>query len=101
MKTIKITVMKQVIHQDLIDEYELPLENPCPLKVGDVFYIDENLIKPANLCDSAFKTLKPFIENLFNNTKRIYGKWMKNNNSYMISCDDGFRPVSFLIEIEA
>lgn len=28
----------------------------------------------------------------------IYDGWMKNSASAMISCNDGFRPVSFLIE---
>ena len=28
----------------------------------------------------------------------IYNGWMKNEKSAMISCNDGFRPVSFLIE---
>lgn len=27
-----------------------------------------------------------------------YDGWMKNKKSAMISCNDGFRPVSFLIE---
>jgi len=29
----------------------------------------------------------------------IYDGWMKNPKSAMISCNDGFRPVSFLIEV--
>ena len=28
----------------------------------------------------------------------FYQGWMKNKKSAMISCNDGFRPVSFLIE---
>ena len=28
----------------------------------------------------------------------FYDGWMKNPKSAMISCNDGFRPVSFLIE---
>lgn len=28
----------------------------------------------------------------------IYDGWMKNRKSAMISCNDGFRPVSFYIE---
>ena len=28
----------------------------------------------------------------------LYDGWMKNKYSAMISCNDGFRPVSFLIE---
>ena len=30
--------------------------------------------------------------------KDFYGGWMKNPASAMISCNDGFRPVSFLLE---
>lgn len=29
----------------------------------------------------------------------FYDGWMKNERSAMISCNDGFRPVSFLIEV--
>lgn len=28
----------------------------------------------------------------------IYKGWMKNKKSAMVSCNDGFRPVSFYIE---
>ena len=28
----------------------------------------------------------------------FYGGWMKNKKTAMISCNDGFRPVSFLLE---
>ena len=30
--------------------------------------------------------------------ENIYDGWMKNPKSAMLSCNDGFRPVSFLIE---
>ena len=30
--------------------------------------------------------------------ENIYDGWMKNPKSAMISCNDGFRPVSFLLE---
>ena len=33
------------------------------------------------------------------NGKNFYDGWMKNPKSAMISCNDGFRPVSFLIEV--
>ena len=31
-------------------------------------------------------------------TGRLYDGWMKNPASAMLSCNDGFRPVSFLVE---
>ncbi len=30
--------------------------------------------------------------------ENFYDEWMENPKSAMISCNDGFRPVSFLIE---
>jgi uncharacterized repeat protein (TIGR04076 family) len=30
--------------------------------------------------------------------ENFYNGWMKNRKSAMISCNDGFRPVSFLLE---
>ena len=35
---------------------------------------------------------------LANGAEDFYDGWMKNKKSAMISCNDGFRPVSFLIE---
>ncbi|MGI6675210.1 MAG: TIGR04076 family protein [Bacilli bacterium] len=29
----------------------------------------------------------------------FYDGWMKNQKQAMISCNDGFRPVSFLLEV--
>lgn len=97
---VKIEAIKQTIYQDLIEQYEIPNPNACHLHVGDVFYVDYKLEKPERMCDSFWKTVKPFCDNLLNSKDRIYGKWMKNNDSYLISCDDGFRPMSFLITLE-
>lgn len=97
MKKVKITSVKQVIHQDLIDRYENPISEPCTMEVGQM-YICENLEKPDGFCESAWKTLYPFVMVLAYGGKDIYSGWMKNENSAMISCNDGFRPMSFLLE---
>lgn len=97
MKKVKITVMKQTVHQDLIDQYENPLENPCDMKIGQV-YIANGWEKPEGLCDSAWESMSPFVMTLAYGGEDIYNGWMKNTKSAMISCNDGFRPVSFLIE---
>ena len=36
---------------------------------------------------------------LANGGGNFYDGWMKNKKSAMISCNDGFRPVSFYIEV--
>lgn len=94
---IKITVMKQTVYKDLMEEYENPILHACTLKVGDVFYTD-GFTKPEGLCDSAWETIKPFASDLARGIDNFYDGWMKNKKSAMLSCNDGFRPVSFYIE---
>ena len=95
---IKITVVKKVCHQDLIDRYENPLENACDMEVGQTF-IAEGWQRPAGLCESAWESMSPFVMGLAHGAENFYNGWMKNPKSVMISCNDGFRPVSFLVEV--
>lgn len=95
---IKIEVLKITEYKDLSEKYENIIDLPCNLKVGDTFYID-SLDKPDKLCDSAWETMFPFIKDLLNNKGNFYNGWIKNPMSAMISCNDGFRPVTFYIEL--
>ena len=97
MNNVKITVKRTAVHEDLCRELEQPLTHACSMKTGQVF-ICENLEKPEGLCDSAWQTLFPFVMTLACGGSGIYGNWMKDSRSAMISCNDGFRPVSFLLE---
>ncbi|MCQ2265854.1 MAG: TIGR04076 family protein [Bacteroidales bacterium] len=94
---IKITVIRKIWHQDLSLQYENPIEHTCDLIEGQVF-ISKNGEKPEGLCDSAWESMRYFVEELSQGRGNFYDGWMKNPNSAMISCNDGFRPVSFLIE---
>ena len=98
MKKIRITVMKKVCHADLIQTYENPIEHACDMEEGQVF-VAEGWRKPEGFCDSAWETVSPFVMTLAHGGEDIYDGWMKNKKSAMISCNDGFRPVSFLIEV--
>lgn len=80
-----------------MDKYENPIENACNMEVGQVFIAD-GWKKPCSICDSAWETMSPFVMTLAYGGEDIYNGWMKNKKSAMISCNDGFRPVSFLIE---
>ena len=42
--------------------------------------------------------MSAFVMTLAHGGENFYHGWMKNKKSAMISCNDGFRPVSFLIE---
>ncbi len=97
MKKCRITVMKMVHHDDLMEQYENPIEHACDLKVGQTF-IANGWEKPVGLCDSAWETMSPFVMTLSHGGENFYDGWMKHPKSAMISCNDGFRPVSFYIE---
>ncbi len=97
MKNVRITVMKKTVYQDLIDKYENPIEHACNMKIGQVF-IAKGWEKPEGMCDSAWGSMSAFVMTLAHGGENFYNGWMKNRKSAMISCNDGFRPVSFLIE---
>lgn len=97
MKQVRITVMKKASYSDLIERYENPIEHACDMEVGNVFIAD-GWQKPEGFCDSAWESVSPFVLALAHGGKDFYDGWMKNERSAMISCNDGFRPVSFLLE---
>lgn len=98
MKKVKITVMRKARYDDLIEKYENPIEHACDIEMGQVF-VSENGEKPDGFCDSAWESMEYFVRELANGGGNFYDGWMKNTHSAMISCNDGFRPVSFLIEV--
>lgn len=97
MIKVKITVMRMSRYDDLIAIYENPIEHACDLKLGDVF-VSTDAKKPEGLCDSAWESMLPFVAELAQGGGNFYDGWMKDPHSAMISCNDGFRPVSFLLE---
>lgn len=97
MNKCRITVMRISNYDDLIAKYENPIKHTCDLKEGQVF-IANGWKKPDGLCDSAWESMSPFVMTLSHGGENFYDGWMKNPKSAMISCNDGFRPVSFYIE---
>ena len=98
MKKIRITVMRRTEYPDLMALYENPIEHTCDMTVGDVYTV-ENGKRPEGFCESAWESLSPFVTALANGGGNFYDGWMKNPRSAMISCNDGFRPVSFYAEV--
>ena len=97
MKKVRITVMKISEYRDLMARYENPIEHACDMKEGMVFTAN-GWERPEGFCESAWETVSPFVMTLAHGGGNFYGGWMKNEKSAMISCNDGFRPVSFLLE---
>lgn len=98
MKRVKITVMRITTYADLMAEYENPIDHACDMRLGQSFIIEDDT-KPEGMCQSAWETLQPFVSELQAGGGNFFDGWMRNPRSAMLSCNDGFRPVSFYVEV--
>ena len=97
MKKVKITAVRTARYDDLIAKYENSIQHACAVREGQV-WIANGWQRPEGFCESAWETVSPFVMTLAHGGENFYDGWMKNPRSAMISCNDGFRPVSFLLE---
>ncbi len=97
MKKVKITVKKICCHQDLIDLYENPIQHACDMRLEQEF-VSVDGQRPEGMCYEAWASMEKFVLSLATGGSDFFDGWMKNPCSAMISCNDGFRPVSFYLE---
>jgi len=97
MKKVKITAIRKACYPDLMAQYENPIEHACDVKEGQVWIANGDQ-KPEGFCDSAWECMAAFVKTLSEGGGNFYDGWMKNPKSAMLSCNDGFRPVSFYSE---
>ena len=98
LKKVRITAARVARYDDLIAKYENPIEHACAVTEGQVWVAD-GWQKPDGFCDSAWESISAFVMALAHGGENLYDGWMKNPRSAMISCNNGFRPVSFLLEV--
>lgn len=98
MKNVKITAVRKTVYPELMEKYENPMENACNVAQGQT-WISANGCKPSGFCDNAWESMAVFVETLAHGGGDFYDGWMKDPHSAMISCNDGFRPVSFYLEV--
>ncbi len=97
MYKVKITIIRKNKYDDLILKYENKILNPCPYKEGDT-YIYDGLEKPKELCENAWLSIYPYAFALSQGATKIHNNWLKNERQAIVSCNDGLRPVTFLLE---
>lgn len=97
MKKVKITAVRKTCYPDLMARYENPIQRACDVEEGMV-WISIGGEKPENFCQSAWESVAAFVKTLAQGGGNFYDGWMQNPHSAMISCNDGFRPVSFYLE---
>ena len=123
MNKVRITAIRQTVYPDLMAKYENrrtkqeqngarsnyalqgggrpevnPIEHTCDVREGQQ-WISENGECPEGMCPAAWYSMREFVESLAKGEGNFYDGWMKNPMSAMISCNDGFRPFSFYIEV--
>ena len=98
MNKVRITAIRQTIYEDLMVKYENPIEHTCDVREGQQWISIDGQI-PEGMCPSAWFSMREFVESLARGEGNFYDGWMKNPMSAMISCNDGFRPFSFYLEV--
>lgn len=97
MKKVRITAIRKTCYPDLMEKYENPIQHACDVQEGQT-WVANGWSKPEGFCGSAWDSISPFVMTLAHGGGDFYDGWMKNPKSAMISCNDGFRPVSFYLE---
>ena len=97
LNKVRITAMRQTVYTDLMEQFENPIEHACTVHEGQQWIAIDGRC-PEGLCAAAWETMRPFVESLARGKGNFYDGWMRNPMSAMISCNDGFRPVSFYLE---
>lgn len=98
MNKVSITAIRQTVYPDLMAKYENPIEHTCDVREGQT-WVSIGGQCPEGMCPSAWESMRPFVESLARGEGNFYDGWMKNPMSAMISCNDGFRPFSFYLEV--
>ena len=95
---VRITAICQTEYPELMAKYENTIEHTCDVKKGQT-WISVDGKCPEGFCFSAWNSVREYVEALSRGEGNFFDGWMKNPMSAMISCNDGFRPVSFYLEL--
>lgn len=98
MNKVRITVLKRTFNEDISRQYRIPGLGLCELHQEGQIFISNGWEKPEGLCESAWQSMHRFVFALSHGGRDFLKEWMKDENSAVISCNDGCRPVVFLLE---
>ena len=98
MAKVRITAVRQTVYPDLMKMYENPIPHACNIHEGQQ-WISVDGQCPEGMCPSAWSSMQEFVVSLAQGRGNFFDGWMQNPMSAMISCNDGFRPMSFYIEL--
>ncbi|MBE0636662.1 TIGR04076 family protein [Candidatus Bipolaricaulota bacterium] len=96
---VKITVVKKVVHNDLIDEYLHPSSKERGFGLCDAFEEGQEFIVkgkcPEGFCNWAWADIQRDVMMVAFGTGY---PWVAQEQTAITCCTDGFRPVTFKLE---
>ena len=99
MKKVEIRVLDCTVNRKLAPLYGQPDITACPcLKEGDVFVCEEGT-KPEGFCESAWQAIYPYVFAMGHGAPGFWLEWSIENRSTVLCCNDGLRPVVFLVKV--
>ncbi len=98
MNKVRITVLRRTFNEDISRKYRVNGLGLCELHQEGQVFISNGWEKPEGLCESAWQSMHSFVFALSHGGRDFLKDWMKDKNSAVISCNDGCRPVVFLLE---
>ena len=102
--SIKITVLKRGYEQELVERFiENPQTGKCPVfQEGQEFLVTRenynNFPYENHFCVAAWDVIKIKVYAGLQGGNFYWKGWMKDQNQQILCCDDGVRPVVFLLE---
>jgi uncharacterized repeat protein (TIGR04076 family) len=95
----RITVLERTLNAPLAEQYGG--HQPVPLcedfSDGQVFLLDD-AGRPEGFCGSAWESISKYVFAFVSGGRAFYGDWMKDPDTMIACCNDGLRPVVFLLE---
>ena len=101
---VKITVLRREYYQDFADRYlKDPNVGKCPMFTeGQEFIVGEKDFETFpyenRFCKTAWEVFKWKIYSVMQGGELYRDGWMRNRREMVVCCDDGVRPVVFLLE---
>ena len=99
MKKVRITVLENTFHPELALRYAKPGFGPCRMHTKGQEFISNGWRKPEGFCDNAWKSIQEYVFTLSHGGSDFYDGWMRDKHTAVLSCNDGVRPVIFLVEL--
>ena len=91
---VKITVLRRLLHKDLLEKYAESIWEPCERLSEGQEFMSENANMPLGFCTWAWADLQKYVLTLARGGNFIGVK----PGMFITCCTDGFRPVILKLE---